>query len=359
MLAALMTELGQDKLEIRDDVETIGFGPGKVRVAIKATGLCHSDLSGMKGVIPNATPMVLGHEGAGEVLEVGDGVTHVKPGDRVIVNWRPACGRCQHCARGESNLCVSGVAAAGIPAFRSRGTDFHRFMGAGTFAEEVVLEAGFAAPIPDDVSYEAAALIGCGVTTGLGAAINSCDVRPGETVAVIGCGGVGISAVMGAKAAGAAHVVAIDPVGKRRDWALDFGATAAVAPDQLTDAVQDLTGGFGFDHVIEAVGRPNTVRSAYEAARRGGTVCLVGVGGVQDMMPVNLLELFASAKRIVPSVYGGDDVTRTYGRIINLIRAGRIDLEALVTHRMPLTDVNRAIDLMRSGESLRVMLTNG
>ncbi|MER7717733.1 alcohol dehydrogenase catalytic domain-containing protein [Streptomyces flaveolus] len=358
MLAALMTELGQDELEIRDDVETIGFGPNKVRVAIKATGLCHSDLSGMRGVIPNATPMVLGHEGAGEVLEVGDGVTHVKPGDRVIVNWRPACGACEHCRRGESNLCMSGVAAVGIPAFRSRGTDFYRFMGAGTFAEEVVLEAGFAAPIPDDVSYEAAALIGCGVTTGLGAAINSCDIRPGETVAVIGCGGVGISAVMGAEAAGAAHVVAVDPVASRREWALKFGATGAVAPDALTDAVAGFTGGFGFDHVIEAVGRPATVRSAYEAARRGGTVCLVGVGGAQEMVPVNLLELFASAKRIVPSIYGGDDVTRTYGRIINLIRAGRVDLEALVTHRLPLSQVNDAIELMRSGESLRVMLTN-
>ncbi|MFD7868579.1 alcohol dehydrogenase catalytic domain-containing protein [Streptomyces sp. NPDC059783] len=359
MLAALITAPGQDTLEVRDDVETTGFGPGKVRVAIRATGLCHSDLSGMSGKIPGPTPMVLGHEGAGEVLEVGDGVTHVKPGDRVIVNWRPACGHCAHCRRGESNLCGAGSAAMRVPAFTSRGTDLYRFMGAGTFAEEVVLEAGFAAPIPDDVSYEAAALIGCGVTTGIGAAINSAQVKPGETVAVVGCGGVGISAVMGARAAGAAQIVAIDPVASRRAWAVDFGATAAVAPDEVKDAVDTYTGGLGFDHVIEAVGRPATVRSAYETARQGGTVCLVGVGGFEDMVPVNLLELFVSAKRIIPSVYGGDDVTRTYDRIINLLRARRIDLEALVTHRLPLADVNDALGLMRSGEALRVMLTTG
>ncbi|OIJ68263.1 Zn-dependent alcohol dehydrogenase [Streptomyces mangrovisoli] len=358
MLAALITAPGQDKLEIRDAVEATGFGPGKVRVAIKATGLCHSDLSGMSGKIPGPAPLVLGHEGAGQVLEVGDGVTHVRPGDRVIVNWRPACGRCPHCRIGESNLCDSGSQAMRVPAFTSRGTDLYRFMGAGTFAEEVVLDAGFAVPLPDDVSYEAAALIGCGVTTGIGAAINSSGVKPGENVAVIGCGGVGISAVMGAKAAGAAQIVAVDPVARRRDWARDFGATTAVAPDELAGAVADLTGGLGFDHVIEAVGRPGTVRSAYEAARRGGTMCLVGVGGFEDMLPVNLLELFVSAKRIVPSVYGGDDVTRTYDRIIGLLRAGRIDLEALVTHRLPLAQVNDALDLMRTGEALRVMLTN-
>ena len=357
MLAAMITAPGATELEVRDDVEAIGFGPGTVRVAIRATSLCHSDLSGMNGTIPAPMPLVLGHEGAGEVLEVGEGVTHVRPGDRVIVNWRPSCGECAWCVRGQGQLCQSGNAAMMTPAFRSGGQDFFRFMGAGTFAQEVVLNAGFASPVPEGVSYDAAALIGCGVTTGVGAVFNTAGVRPGETVAVIGCGGVGISAILGAKAAGASHVVAVDPVAARREWALSFGATAAVAPEALADAVGETTGGLGFDHVMEAVGRPATFRSAYDATRRGGNVVLVGVGGAEDEFPISMWELSAGEKRVLPSFYGGDTVTRSYARIAELVRTGRLDLERLITHRLPLTGINEAIGLMRSGEALRIALT--
>ncbi len=357
MLAAMITAPGADKLEVRDDVEAIGFGPGTVRVAIRATSLCHSDISAMSGIIPSPMPLVLGHEGAGEVLEVGKGVTHVRPGDRVIVNWRPSCGECVCCAKGQGHLCQSGNAAITIPAFTSQGQSIFRFMGAGTFAQEVVLNAGFAAPIPEGISYDAAALIGCGVTTGVGAAFNTARIRAGDSVAVIGCGGVGISAVLGAKAAGASHIVAVDPVQSRRDWALSFGATEAVAPEELADAVARTTAGIGFDHVIEAVGRPLTFRSAYDATRRGGNVVLVGVGGTKDELPVRMFELTANEKRVLPSFYGGDTVTRTYARIADLVRTGRLDLEQMITHRLPLTEVNQALDLMRSGEALRISLT--
>ncbi|MFB6675057.1 alcohol dehydrogenase catalytic domain-containing protein [Streptomyces sp. NPDC056390] len=357
MLAAVLTGTGQDKVEVRRDVETTGFGPGKVRVAIRATGLCHSDLSAISGKLAHPVPVVLGHEGAGEVLEVGEGVTHVRPGDRVTVNWRPSCGICGLCRRGQSNLCPSGAAARHVTGFTAGGTDLYRFVGAGTFAEQIVLDAGFAAPIPQDISYEAAALIGCGLTTGFGAAVNTAGVQPGDTVAVLGCGGVGISAILGARTAGAAQIVAVDPVATRRKWALEFGATEAVAPEELADAAARHTEGLGFDHVIEAVGRRAAVRSAFEATRPGGNVCLVGVAGPEEMFPASLMELFAGEKRVLPSVYGGADVTRTYGRIIDLVRAGRLDIESLVTHRLPLTEIHEAIDLMHRGESLRVMLT--
>lgn len=197
MRAAVLHEIGQDKLDVLDDVEAAGFGPGKVRIRVRATGLCHSDLSAMNGVLPQPAPFVPGHEGAGEVLEVGEGVRHLKPGDRVVVCWLPACGACPACRRGQTELCLAGFMNAGTPNFRRPGGDVFGFAGTGTFAEEVVLDAGCAVPLPDDVPYDIAALIGCGVTTGLGAALNTADLTAGSSVAVIGCGGVGISAIQG------------------------------------------------------------------------------------------------------------------------------------------------------------------
>jgi S-(hydroxymethyl)glutathione dehydrogenase/alcohol dehydrogenase len=356
MRAAVLHEIGQDKLEVLDDVEAVGFGPGKVRIRVRATGLCHSDVSAMNGVLPQPAPFIPGHEGAGEILDVGDGVTNVKPGDRVLVCWLPACGACPACKRGQTQLCLAGFMNAGTPNFKRPGGDVFGFAGTGTFTEEVVVDAGCAVPIPDDVPFDIAALIGCGVTTGLGAAINTADVAAGSSVAVIGCGGVGISAIQGARLKGAAQIVAVDPVASRREAALRFGATEAVAPDALGDAKQRITAGEGFDYVFEVVGKSATARTAYETTRRGGTLCVVGAGALDDFLQLNMFELFFDEKKILPSMYGGGDVLTSYERAIALWRAGRIDLESLITHRVQLAEINEALDQMRTGAALRTCI---
>lgn len=356
MRAAVLHEIGQEKLEVLDDVEAVGFGPGKVKLRIRATGLCHSDVSAMSGVLPQPAPFIPGHEGAGEVVDVGDGVTGLNAGDRVLVCWLPACGDCPSCKRGQTQLCLAGFMNAGTPNFKRPGGDVFGFAGTGTFTEEVVVGAGCAVPIPDDVPFEIAALIGCGVTTGLGAAINTAKVEAGSSVAVIGCGGVGISTIQGARVQGAAQIIAVDPVASRREAALRFGATEVVAPDGLADAKQRITGGEGFDYVFEVVGKSATARTAYENTRRGGTLCVVGAGAMDDNFQVNMFELFFDEKRILPSMYGGGDVLRSYERAIALWRAGRIDLESMITHRVRLDGINDALDQMRTGESLRTCI---
>ncbi|MFI8270539.1 Zn-dependent alcohol dehydrogenase [Streptomyces rubiginosohelvolus] len=356
MRAAVLHEIGQEKLEVLDDVEAVGFGPGKVKLRIRATGLCHSDVSAMSGVLPQPAPFIPGHEGAGEVVDVGDGVTGLSAGDRVLVCWLPACGDCPSCKRGQTHLCLAGFMNAGTPNFKRPGGDVFGFAGTGTFTEEVVVGAGCAVPIPDDVPYEIAALIGCGVTTGLGAAINTAQVEAGSSVAVIGCGGVGISTIQGARVQGAAQIVAVDPVASRREAALRFGATEAVDPGELADAKQRITGGEGFDYVFEVVGKSATARTAYENTRRGGTLCVVGAGAMDDTFQVNMFELFFDEKRILPSMYGGGDVLRSYERAIALWRAGRIDLESMITHRVRLDGINDALDQMRTGEALRTCI---
>ncbi|MEU9677734.1 Zn-dependent alcohol dehydrogenase [Streptomyces parvus] len=356
MRAAVLHEIGQEKLEVLDDVEAVGFGPGKVKLRIRATGLCHSDVSAMSGVLPQPAPFIPGHEGAGEVVDVGDGVTGLSAGDRVLVCWLPACGECPSCKRGQTQLCLAGFMNAGTPNFKRPGGDVFGFAGTGTFTEEVVVGAGCAVPIPDDVPFEIAALIGCGVTTGLGAAINTAQVEAGSSVAVIGCGGVGISTIQGARVRGAAQIVAVDPVASRREAALRFGATEAVAPGELADAKQRITGGEGFDYVFEVVGKSATARTAYETTRRGGTLCVVGAGAMDDTFQVNMFELFFDEKRILPSMYGGGDVLRSYERAIALWRAGRIDLESMITHRVRLDGINDALDQMRTGKALRTCI---
>ncbi|GAA0701317.1 Zn-dependent alcohol dehydrogenase [Kitasatospora atroaurantiaca] len=356
MRAAILHEIGQDKLEVRDDVEAVGFGAGKVRVRLRATSLCHSDLSAMSGVLPQPAPFVPGHEGAGDVTEVGEGVAGVAVGDRVVLCWMPPCGACPHCLRGQAHLCVSSLRRLGTPGFRFGGTDASGFYSTGTFAEEVVVTADSVIKVPADMPYELAALIGCGVTTGLGAAVNTARVEPGSSVAVIGAGGVGIAAVQGARICGAAQITVVDPVESRRERALGFGATEAIAPEGLKAAAKSQEAG-GYDYVFEAVGRASTVRAAYDAARRGGAVVVIGAGPKEDLVQFSMGELFFNEKRILPSMYGGDDVRRTAARAVELWRAGRLDLAGMITHRVGLAEVNEAIAQMRSGEALRTVIT--
>jgi len=356
MRAAVLNRIGDTELTVRHDVTTTSFGPGRVRVRLHRAGLCHSDLSIMNGVLPHPAPCVPGHEGAGEVVEVGPGVKNVKVGDRVLVLWLPPCGRCPHCVRGEGHLCPAGFRNVGTPGFEVDGAPIPGMMGEGTFADEVVIPANAAVPIPDDLPYDLAALIGCGVTTGIGAALNTAKIEPGSTVVVIGVGGVGASIVQGARISGASCIVAVDPVANRREWALKLGATEAIAPEDLAETTKRLTGRVGFDYAFEAVGRPATFRTAFSAARRGGMVVLVGGGSNSDDCGLTMGELLAGAKSIMPSIFAGDDVLRTFTTIIDLWRAGLLDLESMITHHVGLTDINTAIQQMRTGEALRTII---
>ncbi len=356
MKAAVLRTTGDPTLEVSDAVRATSFGPGRVRVRMHRAGLCHSDLSAMSGVLAHPAPFIPGHEGAGEVVEVGPGVPGVTPGDRVIVCWMPPCDDCPACRRGDGHLCRAGYGDLATVNFTVDGEPVPGMLGKGTFAEEVVVPAYAAIPIPDDVPYDVAALVGCGVTTGVGAALNTARVAPGATVVVIGLGGVGISIVQGARVSGAAHILAVDPVGRRRDWALSFGATEAVPPDGLREATARITGGVGFDDAFEAVGTARTLRAAYDATRLGGTVCLVGAGSRSDANDLTMAELVLTERKVLPSFYGGDDVRTTFAKVVDLWRAGALDLEAMVTHHVRLDDINVAIEQMHSGEALRTVV---
>ncbi|MFC6598116.1 alcohol dehydrogenase catalytic domain-containing protein [Kitasatospora paranensis] len=358
MRAAILHETGQDVLEVRDDVETVPVGPGTVRVRLHAAGLCHSDLSAMSGVLPQPAPFVPGHEGAGEIVEVGPDTPGRAVGDRVVLCWMPPCGSCPLCLRGETHLCTAGLRRLSVPGFRlgADGRPVYGFYSTGAFAEEVVVAADAVLEVPADLPYELAALVGCGVTTGFGAVVNTAGVEPGASVAVLGAGGVGVAAVQAARLCGAARITVVDPVASRRERAVALGATDALAPEELKSAARGLPAG-GYDYVLEAVGRAQTVRAAYDATRRGGAVVVVGAGARDDLVSFNLGELFFNEKRILSSLYGGGDVARTAARVVELWRAGRFDLAGLVTHRVPLAGVNEAIAQMRDGTALRTVVT--
>ncbi|MDA8183614.1 MAG: Zn-dependent alcohol dehydrogenase [Actinomycetota bacterium] len=358
MRAAVFHEVGKEEVEVRDDVEVIGPGAGQVRVKIHAAGVCHSDLSAMNGTLPQPAPAVLGHEGAGEIVEVGEGVTSVSVGDHVIIAWTPPCGTCKFCTHGHPNLCVSiFFNIAGAPHFTMGGTPIFGFAGTGTMAEETVVPVQGVVPIAADVPYDVAALIGCGVTTGVGAALNTAKVVPGSSVAVFGCGGVGIAAIQGAKIAGAAEIVAVDTVAGKLDDAKRFGATHAVEPSALDATSMELTGGDGFDYAFECIGLSQTIRAAYDAVRRGGTAVIVGAGRNDQMVEFNAFELFFMEKRILGSYYGSADVRVEFDRLIRLWRSGRLDLEGMVTRSLDISQANEAFGAMKRGEVIRQVLT--
>ncbi len=357
MRAAVCRNTGDEKVEILDNVELEEVGPGYVRLAIKATGVCHSDLSAMNGVIPQPAPFVPGHEGAGEIVEVGEGVTNVSVGDRVIVAWIPPCGECKYCLSGQAHLCsVLTMSVGYMPRFKLEGMPVWGMAGAGTFAEEMVLPKQAVVKIPQDVPYSVASLIGCAVMTGVGAAINTAKVRVGSSVVVFGCGGVGISIIQGAKLAGAAEIVAVDLVESKRKDALRFGASHAVSPDELSDVSIEITGGDGFDYGFEAIGLPTTIRATYDAIRRGGTACIVGVGKVDQMVEFSAFEMFFSEKRLVGSLWGSADVRVDFDRMIRLWRTGRLDLEGMVSQRLKLDGINQAFEDMKAGKVIRTLI---
>lgn len=360
MRAAVLTERGPEPaVELRDDVSAIGPGPGEVRVAIRATGVCHSDLSVLTGVIPSGLPVIPGHEGAGEITEIGPGVTGLAPGQHVVISWTPSCGQCVTCRNGQPFLCPT-FRSVRAPRFAlADGTPAFGMAGCGTWAEEVVIPAAAAIGVDDDVPFEVAALLGCGIPTGVGAVINSARVRPGDTVAVVGAGGVGLAAIQGAALSGAAVILSVDPLPGKHGTALALGATHAVTPDAAAAARADLTGGRGFDVTIEAVGRPASIRGAWDLARRGGTVVLVGIGGPGDTVPFSAAELVFEGKTLIGSMYGGCDLHRDIPRLVALWRAGELDVEALISARISFPELNDAVAALRAGEAIRQVVTFG
>jgi S-(hydroxymethyl)glutathione dehydrogenase/alcohol dehydrogenase len=361
MRAAVLNQVGDTKLELHDDVRTTDVGPREVRIRVRATGVCHSDLSAMDGTLPALAPGILGHEGAGEIVEVGEKVDTLAVGDHVALAFVPPCGACVNCWGGRPHLCVThSIAAFMNPRFLVGDTPAFGFAGTGTFAEELVVPADGAVKVDDDVPFEIAALVACGVMTGVGAVINTAKVEPGATVLVLGCGGVGISVIQGARLAGAAQIVAVDPIVDKHETAKRFGATHAVTPEQLAETNATLTANQGWDYAFDVVGAPPTIRSAWDNARRGGTVVVVGAGRGDAPVEFSAQELFLHDKRLLGSFYGGANVHRDYPLLLSLWRAGRLDLDAMISKRITLDEINDGLQALRAGgTSIRQIVTFG
>ena len=355
MKAALFTELNKD-LEIRDDVTLGEMGPKDVRVKIVASGVCHSDVSAQNGTIPLPPPSVLGHEGAGIVQEVGEAVTSVGVGDNVILSFVSACSVCKPCLRQQSYLCSANGAQATSQNFRIDGNPVGGMTGLGTFAEELIVGEAGVVKIDADVPLDIAALVGCGVTTGVGASINTAQVKPGSSVVVFGCGGVGISAIQGARIAGASAILAVDTMENKLEQAKHFGATHVATPDGLDAAKLAITGGEGFDYSLECIGNSQTIRATYDAARMGGTAVIVGVGRMEDMVQFSAFELFFANKTLRGSMYGSANVRTFMPELLSLWKNGKLDLESMITRRIKLDEVNDAFRAMQAGEVIRSVI---
>jgi S-(hydroxymethyl)glutathione dehydrogenase/alcohol dehydrogenase len=351
--------VGQDQPPSIEDVTAVEPGPGDVVVRVGASGVCHSDLSVLNGTLPVPPPVVLGHEGAGTVEWVGPEVTRVKPGDRVIASLTPVCGSCWHCIRGETHLCEVGSALGRVTrVHRHDGSTASALSGLGTFADVMTTSEFALVPVRTDLPDEQLALIGCGVTTGVGAALNTAKVFPGATVAVIGCGGVGTAVIQGARIAGAARIVAIDPVAAKREAALGFGATDAVDPvDDPVEQVNALTDGRGVDFAFEVVGAEALMQQAMGMTRRGGTTVLVGVPRFDAALAVPVFPLILADRTIKGSYYGSAQALRDFPRFIALIESGRLDLGSMVSQRLPLDRLEDAFDTMRTGNGIRSVVS--
>ena len=364
MRAAVLREV--DQPFVVEDVELAAPGAGEVEVRISAAGVCHSDWNVVSGATTNPLPAVLGHEGAGVVVAVGDGVETVAEGDHVVLSWLPACGRCYYCAQGRHVLCdvamedmFRGTLPGGALRLSQNGDPVYHYSYLSAFAESCIVPAGCCVRVRDDAPFEVAALVGCAVMTGYGAAVNRARVEPGSVVAVFGAGGVGLSAVMGARLAGAEAVVAIDPVEFKRQTALELGATHALDPasDDVVSALRDLTEGRGADAALDTAGVPGIVAQAYASVRRGGTVVAVGLPaeGLTADLPAS--DLPREEKIVTGSFYGSCNPQVDMPRVLDLYMEGKLPLDRLVTRTYALEQINEAFAAMNSGEVARAVIT--
>ena len=329
-------------------------GPGEVIVRVQACGVCHTDLTYREGGINDEFPFLLGHEAAGIVEEVGAGVESVAVGDFVILNWRAVCGQCRACKRGRPQYCFDTHNASQKMTLED-GTELTPALGIGAFAEKTLVHAGQCTKVDSGADPAVVGLLGCGVMAGLGAAVNTGNVSRGDSVAVIGCGGVGDAAIMGARLAGAGTIIAIDRDPRKLEWARELGATHTVnaAERDTVAAVQELTGGFGADVVIDAVGRPETWRQAFYARDLAGTVVLVGVPTPDLRLEMPLIDFFSRGGSLKSSWYGDCLPERDFPTLVDLYQQGRLPLERFVSERIKLDEVEDAFHTMHKGEVLR------
>jgi S-(hydroxymethyl)glutathione dehydrogenase/alcohol dehydrogenase len=344
-------------------------GPEEVLVRLGASGVCHSDWNAIDGTAETPCPAVLGHEGAGVVEEVGERVERVRVGQHVALSWAPWCGECEECRRDLPQLCSTiwpamgtGGLMDGTPRLSRDGEPIYHYSFLSTFAEACVVPERSCVPIADDVPFDVAALVGCAVTTGVGAVWRTAQVRPGDRVAVIGCGGVGLSALMAAVVAGADPVIAVDAAPQKLDVARSFGATHAVlwegSAEATAESVRDVSSG-GVDFAVEATGRPEAMEAAFLSTRGRGAAVLIGIPRDDAVLSLPAKTIPRMERRVLGSIYGSSKPERDFPQILDLYRAGRLPLDRLVSHRLPLDEVERGFELMHSGDALRVVLDLG
>lgn len=350
---------GYNAITVRD-VEIDGPKAGEVKVKMAATGVCHSDLSVINGTIPAALPIIVGHEGAGVVTEIGPGVARVAVGDHVVMSFVPNCKECFFCSRGQAYLCEKagllnmGKQLDGTSRVRLGKDDLNVMTGLGCMAEYAVVPEISIVKIDKSIPLKVAALVGCGVTTGVGAALNTAHVEAGSTVAVFGCGGVGLSIVQGAAIAGAEKIIAVDLAENKLAMAESFGATHALKADEdVVKGIRGLTDKRGVDYAFEAIGNPKVIEMAFAATRSGGKTIVVGVGKRTDMAEFNCLSLPLQGKTICGCMYGGANPAVDFPRMLNLYRAGRLDLEGMVTKTYTIDEAPEAFADMEKGANAR------
>jgi S-(hydroxymethyl)glutathione dehydrogenase / alcohol dehydrogenase len=344
---------------VLEDLPVPDVGPRDVRVRLTASGICHTDLTVIDGLSALPLPMVPGHEGCGVVEAVGDDVRRVRVGDRVLASVSPACGSCWWCVNGHSNHCELKAVVSRTPRFTlPDGRPAPALCGCGTFAEAMVVDEASVVAVQTDLPDEQLALLGCGVTTGVGAAVNTAGVTPGSSVAVIGCGGVGQSVVQGARIAGAATIIAVDLDAERRKAALGAGATHEVDPSDgpVVEQVRSLTDGRGADFGFEVVGAPDLIAQAVEVTRTAGVVTIVGMPARDTTITLPAVATVFSGKRIQGSVVGGAQIQRDLPRFVRLAEAGRLDLASMVSHTISLAEINDGIDLLRRADGVRTVV---
>jgi NDMA-dependent alcohol dehydrogenase len=351
------------------DVDLEGPKAGEVRVRMGASGVCHSDLSVVNGTLLSPLPGVLGHEGAGIVEEIGEGVSSVKPGDHVVLSFVPQCGTCYMCTHDAAEMCETGFIAMALgaqldmtPRFSRDGNALAQMSGLGTFSEELVCPEISTVKIDPDVPLTSAALIGCGVLTGFGAAANTADIRKGDVVAVIGCGGVGLNVIQGAVWKGAERVIAVDRFDSKLEMAKQFGATDVVnaTNGDAVAQVQEMTGGRGVDVSFEVIGLKDTVQQAFAMARRGGQAIIVGVPKMEQTMEIPIaMDLLVNEKQVRGSWYGSSQVQRDVPQLVKLYKGGTLKLDELVSQRIGLDDINDAFKKMEAGEVARSVVDYG
>ncbi|MGW9197435.1 alcohol dehydrogenase catalytic domain-containing protein [Micromonospora chersina] len=348
---------GRDATPAVEEVRLPDPGPGELRVRIRAAGICHSDLAMVDGTVAPAYPLVLGHEATGVVAEAGPG-TRLAVGTPVVLNWAPACRACWHCRHGEPWLCAANTGASVARGQTADGGPLQVTLGLGALAEEVVVPERAAIAVPPGLPPEQAALLGCAVLTGTGAVRNTARVAPGESVAVIGLGGVGLAVLTAAQRAGAGPILAVDVAEAKRDLALAAGATDFLrSDDTLAKEVRARTEGRGVDHAFECVGRSGTIRAAWRCTRRGGAVTVVGMGARDDLLSLSALDIFHSARTLRSSVYGSSDPDREVPELAAALADGGLDLAPLVSGAIPLDEAPAALDRLARGEGARWVVT--